>query len=131
MRDSGDREELANQIDYFYRLLGRAKPWTDQRLAASVRWLSVHSELLASYSWGGRESDVLFVIDHGADLVSEVCEGPAWAGRWCKEPTLSVLKLYYLLDYRIDPLAVDEFGVAQDRYNSPYQQSGRVTGGIA
>ena len=55
MRDSGDREELANQIDYFYRLLGRgAKPWTDQRLAASVRWLSVHSELLASYSWGGR-----------------------------------------------------------------------------
>ena len=124
MRDSGDREELANQIDYFYRLLGRgAKPWTDQRLAASVRWLSVHSELLASYSWGGRESDVLFVIDHGADLVSEVCEDPAWAGRWCKELTLSVLKLYYLLDYRIDPLVVDEFGVAQDRYNSPYQQS--------
>ena len=39
MRDSGDREELANQIDYFYRLLGRGAKPDGSGLAASVCWL--------------------------------------------------------------------------------------------
>ncbi len=124
LRDRGDREALSNQIDYFYRLLGRgAQPWTEQRLNASVRWLSVQGELLASAPWRGRESEVLFVLEHASDLAEAVCSDDQWSTHWCKPLTLELVKLFYLLDYRIDPLVVDEFGVARDRYNSPYQQN--------
>ncbi len=130
LRDKGDTLQLANQIDYFYRLLGRgAKPWSDQRLRASVRWLSVHSELLASETWAGRESDVLFIINHGSELSEAVCADENWAVPWCKPVILELLKLYYLLDYRVDPLVVDEFGVSQDRYVGPYQQNANQSPG--
>jgi len=78
---------------------------------------------LASTPWRGRESDVLFVLEHASDLAEQVCLADDWASQWCKPITLELVKLFYLLDYRIDPLVVDEFGVARDRYNSPYPQN--------
>lgn len=124
LRDKGDPIDVGRQIDYFYRLLGRgAEPWTDQRLEASVRWLSVQSEIFASIAWSGKESDVLFVIRHGDDMTKAVCESDQWQQPWCKFLSLEVLKLYYLVDFNVDPLVVDTFGVSQDRYPSPYQQN--------
>ncbi|MBT6038450.1 MAG: hypothetical protein HOH17_04225 [Halieaceae bacterium] len=124
LREQGDPVEVGRQINYFYRLLGRgAEPWTEQRLQASVRWLSVQSELLASSPWAGKESGVLFVVQHANDMATAVCESAEWQDPWCKAISLEVLKLYYLIDFNIDPLVVDNFGVAQDRFPSPYQQN--------
>lgn len=124
LREQGDPLEVGRQIDYFYRLLGRgAEPWSEQRLEASVRWLSVQSELLASSPWSGKESGVLFVVQHANDIAAAVCESAEWQNPWCKAISLEVLKLYYLIDFKIDPLVVDNFGVAQDRFPNPYQQN--------
>ena len=124
LRDQGDPDEVGRQIDYFYRLLGGgAEPWSEQGLQASIRWLSVQNELLASVLWPGSESDVLFVLKHGNDMAEAVCDSAQWQDLWCKAISLEVLKLYYLIDFRVDPLVVDSFGVSQDRYPSPYQQN--------
>lgn len=123
LRDQGDPAEVGRQIDYFYRLLGRgAEPWSEQRLQASIRWLSVQSEILASSPWQGKESDVLFVVNHGKEMTDAVCESSQWQNSWCKLFSLEVLKLYYLIDFNVDPLVVDSFGVSRDRYANPYQQ---------
>ncbi|MDG1066463.1 MAG: hypothetical protein P8O91_09625 [Luminiphilus sp.] len=124
LREQGDPVEVGRQMDYFYRLLGRgAEPWTEQRLDASMRWLSVQGELLASVPWPGSEADVLFVVKHGNDMAGAVCDSVQWQDPWCKAISLEILKLYYLIDFRVDPLVVDNFGVSQDRYASPYQQN--------
>ena len=123
LRDQGDPAEVGRQINYFYRLLGRgAEPWSEQRLQASIRWLSVQSEILASSPWQGKESDVLFVVNHGKEMTDAVCESSQWQKPWCKLFSLEVLKLYYLIDFNVDPLVVDSFGVSRDRYANPYQQ---------
>ena len=121
LRQQGDAQQVAQRSDYFYRLLGRGgEPWDDQRLGASVAWLAVHAELLSNGPWRGREGDAVFVIDHGLDLADDVCEDELWRADWCVPLTLEAIKLLYLLDYRIDPLVVDQFGVAQDRFAQPF-----------
>jgi hypothetical protein len=123
LREQGDPVEVGRQINYFYRLLGRgAEPWSPQRLNASIRWLSEQSELLASSPWQGKESDVLFVVSHGKDMARAICDSAQWQRPWCKLLSLEVLKLYYLIDWNVDPLVVDSFGASQDRYVNPYQQ---------
>ena len=124
LRQQGDAAQLAQRSDYFYRLLGRGgQPWDEQRLGASVAWLGVRAELLSDGAWRGREADALFVIEHGTDLADAVCEDVTWSETWCVPVTLQVIKLLYLLDYRVDPLVVDQFGVAQERFAAPYEDT--------
>ena len=122
-RQRGDAAQLGQRSDYFYRLLGRGgQPWDEQRLGASVAWLGVRAELLSDGPWRGREADAVFVIEHGTDLADAVCEDPDWSEAWCAPVALQVIKLLYLLDYRVDPLVVDQFGVAQERFAAPYEE---------
>lgn len=124
LRQQGDAVQLAQRSDYFYRLLGRGgQPWDEQRLGASVAWLGVRAELLSDGVWRGREADAVFVIEHGTDLADAVCEDVTWSEAWCAPVTLQVIKLLYLLDYRVDPLVVDQFGVAQERFGAPYEDT--------
>ena len=131
LRESGDLEAYRNRSDYLYRLMGRgAKPWTDDRLVAAERWLRARTELLVADRLEGRESELLFLLEHAEELREEVCEDEIWASRFCAQLTLRLLALLYVLDYHIDPLVVDPYGSVQRSsygntlgYNNDFNQT--------
>ncbi len=131
LRASGDLEAYQNRSDYLYRLMGRgAKPWTDDRLVAAERWLRARTELLVADRLEGRESELLFLLEHAEELRKEVCEDEIWASRFCAQLTLRLLALLYVLDYHVDPLVVDPYGSVQRSsygnslgYNNDFNQT--------
>ena len=131
LRASGDLEAYQNRSDYLYRLMGRgAKPWTDDRLIAAERWLQARTELLVADRLEGRESELLFLLEHAEELREEVCADQIWASRFCAQLTLRLLALLYVLDYHVDPLVVDSYGSVQRSsygntlgYNNDFNQT--------
>ncbi len=114
LREQGDPTAVKNRVDYFYRLLGYGKrPWSNERLAASLRWLKVqiefHAERQQSFAQGG----ILDVYTHGLEMTEEVCGDPAWRDAWCKPFTLQFLGVLYLIDFYVDPLVEVDTGMSQ------------------
>ena len=114
LRSKGDSEAFQDRIDYLYRLMGRgAKPWTEDRLLASQRWLHTRTELLITAVPESSQGELLFLLEHAEHLREEVCNDAIWASQFCAPLTLRLLALLYVLDYRVEPLVVDSYGSVQ------------------
>jgi hypothetical protein len=121
LRSKGDSEAFQDRIDYLYRLMGRgAKPWTEDRLLASQRWLRTRTELLITAAPESSQGELLFLLEHAEGLREEVCNDAIWASQFCAQLTLRLLALLYVLDYRVEPLIVDSYGSVQ---RSSYAES--------
>jgi len=125
-RRSGNRTELADRVDYRYRLLGSGNPpYNKFKLAAANDWLKIKTELLIVNAFDARLAHELF--DSADTLQSAVCEDPVWRTSWCEALSLRLLGLMAVIDWYVQPLVQDEFGHAQpspfQRYNPSWDKS--------
>ena len=107
-RRNGDRAELANRVDYRFRLLGLGNPPYDETiLAAADDWLAVKIELLITDTFDSRTAYELY--NRADTLQSAVCDDPVWRASWCRTFSFRLLGVMSVIDWFVQPLVKDEF----------------------
>lgn len=110
-REQGDREALSDRADYFYRLTGSGQPpWNMTKLRAALGYLQWRQEYLSHQSgtyWATNTAEILALYELGEDLRERVCDDPEFAVTWCDDFSLTQLRSYYLIAYRVQPLVSD------------------------
>lgn len=125
-RHAGNRNWLADRVDYRFRLLGSGQaPYTDAILAAANDWLMVKTELLVLSDFDSRSADNLY--DIADKLQADICDEPLWRPEWCKAFSLRLLGLMTVIDWYVKPLVTNELGHNQfsalERYKAPWDQN--------
>jgi hypothetical protein len=108
-RYRGDRAQLADRVDYRFRLLGLGKsPYDETILAAANDWLAVRTELLVVDNFNPRTAHELY--DRADTLQSAVCDDPQWRASWCRAFSFRLLGVMTVIDWYVRPLVQDTLG---------------------
>ena len=121
VREAGDVAALRSWSDEIFRLQGQgAQPYDQLRLQGFADWLYREIELLLTASADSRW--LLDTYERADDWRETICADEQWRGSWCRIATEQVIALLYLVDYRIEPVVVNE-----TRY-SAYERDTRSLG---
>ena len=108
-RYRGDRAQLADRVDYRFRLLGLGNsPYDETILAAANDWLAVRTELLIDDSFNARIAYELY--DRADTLQSAVCDDPLWRASWCRAISFRLLGVMTVIDWYVRPVVQDTLG---------------------
>ena len=105
---TGDRDGFEARAVYQLRLLGSGlPPFEEGELRAALEFFDVSLDALMGVSWEGRSRELLAMHTRFDSMAGTVCADASVNVAWCEPFTFSLVRFYYLLEYKLDVFVDD------------------------